>query len=430
MAAPSQPGLRASPEAAAAVRICCLRRPRQAFLRFQLYPYKDLGMETNCLSDLTDVCGQLTDPRAANAKHKLTNILILAILGVLAGANTWGAVAAHARDRRDLLAELLDLSAGIPSHDTFSRLFRLLDPDAFERLFSMIITSLHNAATTAASTGAEQRELLSAAIDGKVSRRSFRGVDKKNPIHMVSAWSSESGLVLGQLSTHAKSNEITAIPKLLDTVDVRGVVVTIDAMGCQRDIAKKIIDKGGDYILQIKGNQPTLEQETADAFEELPITAKSTPRPVETGHGRMESRTLEAMPAAAAGVDPELWPGAKTVIRLRSVRSVGSECSAEDRYYLTSLGDGDPDDLLRRCRGHWGIENSVHWCLDMTFREDESRVREGHGAENVSRLRRLTLNLLLPAKKALKRSLEQTRLKCAWDFDFLIRVATGRVQAA
>ncbi len=294
----------------------------------------------------------------------------------------------------------------------------------------MIITSLHNAGTTAASTGAEQRELLSAAIDGKVSRRSFRGVDKKNPIHMVSAWSSESGLVLGQLSTHEKSNEITAIPKLLDTVDVRGVVVTIDAMGCQRDIAKKIIDKGGDYILQIKGNQPTLEQETADAFEELPITAKSTLRPVETGHGRMESRTLEAMPAAAAGVDPELWPGAKTVIRLRSVRSVGSECSAEDRYYLTSLGDGDPDDLLRRCRGHWGIENSVHWCLDMTFREDESRVREGHGAENVSRLRRLTLNLLLPAKRALKRSLEQTRLKCAWDFDFLIRVATGRVQAA
>ena len=209
----------------------------KAFLRFQLNPYKDLGMDTNCLSDLTDVCGQLTDPRAANAKHKLTNILILAILGVLAGANTWGAVAAHARDRRDLLAELLDLSAGIPSHDTFSRLFRLLDPDAFERLFSMIVTSLHNAATTAASTGAEQRELLSAAIDGKVSRRSFRGVDKKNPIHMVSAWSSESGLVLGQLSTHAKSNEITAIPKLLDTVDVRGVVVTIDAMGRQRDIA-------------------------------------------------------------------------------------------------------------------------------------------------------------------------------------------------
>ena len=430
MAAPSQPGLRASLEAAAAVRICCLRRPRQAFLRFQLNSYKDLGMETNCLSDLTDVCGQLTDPRAANAKHKLTNILILAILGVLAGANTWGAVAAHARDRRDLLAELLDLSAGIPSHDTFSRLFRLLDPDAFERLFSMIITSLHNAATTAASTGAEQRELLSAAIDGKVSRRSFRGVDKKNPIHMFSAWSSESGLVLGQLSTHQKSNEITAIPKLLDTVDVRGVVVTIDAMGCQRDIAKKIIDKGGDYILQIKGNQPTLEQETADAFEELPITAKSTPKPVETGHGRMESRTLEAMPAAAAGVDPELWLGAKTVIRLRSVRSVGSACSAEDRYYLTSLGDGDPDDLLRRCRGHWGIENSVHWCLDMTFREDESRVREGHGAENVSRLRRLTLNLLLPAKRVLKRSLEQTRLKCAWDFDFLIQVATGQVQAA
>ena len=211
----------------------------------------------------------------------------------------------------------------------------------------MIITSLHNAATTAASTGAEQRELLSAAIDGKVSRRSFRGVDKKNPIHMVSAWSSESGLVLGQLSTHAKSNEITAIPKLLDTVDVRGVVVTIDAMGRQRDIAKKIIDKGGDYILQIKGNQPTLEQETADAFEELPITAKSTPRPVETGHGRMESRTLEAMLAAAAEIDPAFWPRAKRSSACgRSAAWV--RVQAEDLYHLTSLGDGNFDDLLRR----------------------------------------------------------------------------------
>ncbi len=352
-----------------------------------------------------------TDPRAANAKHKLTNILILAILGVLAGTNTWGAVAVHARDRRDLLAELLDLSAGIPSHDTFSRLFRLLDPDAFERLFSMIITSLHNAATTAASTGPSNASCSPRPSTARSAAAASAGSTRRTPSTWSVAKLPRDGLVLGQLSTHQKSNEITAIPKLLDTVDVRGVVVTIDAMGCQRDIAKKIIDKGGDYILRIKGDQPTLEQETVDAFEELPITAKSTPRPVETGHGRMESRTLEAMPAAAAGVDPELWLGAKTVIRLRSVRSVGSECSAEDRYYITSLGDGDPDDLLRRCRGHWGIENSVHWCLDMTFREDESRVREGHGAENVSRLRRLTLNLLLPAKRVLKRSLEQTRLK-------------------
>ena len=387
-------------------------------------------MDANCLSDLTDVCGQLTDPRARNAKHKLTNILILAILGVLAGANTWAAVAAHAHDRRDLLAELLDLSAGIPSHDTFSRVFRLLDPEAFERLFASIVTALHDAAATAASASAEQRELLSAAIDGKTSRRSFREADKKSPVHMVSAWSSQSGLVLGQLATHKKSNEITAIPKLLDTLDVRGVVVTIDAMGCQRDIARKIVDKGGDYILQIKGNQPTLEQQAVDAFENLPITAKSSPKPVEKGHGRMESRNLEVLPAAEAGVDLAAWPGAKSLIRLLGVRTVGSECSAEDRYYITSLGDGDADDLLRRCRGHWGIENSVHWCLDMTFREDESRVREGHGAENISRLRRLTLNLLLPAKKTIKRSLEQTRLKCAWDFDFLIRVATGQVQAA
>lgn len=387
-------------------------------------------MDANCLSDLTDVCGQLTDPRAPNAKHKLTNIVILAIFGVLAGANGWQAIAAHARSRKDLLVELLDLSAGIPSHDTFSRVFRLLDPDAFERLFMSMVEALHTAAARAATTGADQRALLSAAIDGKTNRRSFREADKKSPVHMVSAWFSESGLVLGQLATHKKSNEITAIPRLLDALDVEGVVVTVDAMGCQRAIAEKIIQKKGDYILQIKGNQPMLEQQTIRGFDELAITARSTPEPVGSGHGRMESRTLETVPAAAAGVDLEAWPGAKTLIRLLSVRSVGSECSVEDRYYLTSLDDSDPDDLRRRCRGHWGIENKVHWCLDMTFREDESRVREGHGPENFSRLRRLVLNLLLPAKKKIRTSLEQTRLKCAWEFDFLIRVATGQVREA
>lgn len=383
-------------------------------------------MDANSLSDLMECASQVPDPRAANATHKLNNIIVIAVFAIISGCNSWQAVEAYGHMMREKLEEVLDLAAGIPSHDTFSRVFRLLGPEVFERFFQQMVQR-QLGDTPERPEPEEQKDLLSAAVDGKTSRRSFQEADRKHPVHMVGAWCSELGVVLGQLATHEKSNEISAIPELLDQINLAGVVVTVDAMGCQKDIAARIIEGGGDYILQIKANQPTLERQAVDGFENSPIQSKSQ-TVMKKAHGRMESRLVETIDATTAGVNQEAWVGACSIIRLLSVRSVGEQSSVEDRYYLTSLGSADPDDLLRRCRGHWGIENRVHWSLDMTFREDHCRVREGHGAENFSRLRRLALNLLLPAKKILKTSLEQTRLMCTWNFQLMLEVVTGTVQ--
>ena len=281
-------------------------------------------MDAISLSDLLESANEVPDPRAANVTHKLNNIIVIAVFAIIGGCNGWQAVEAYGHAMRAKLDEVLDLSAGVPSHDTFSRVFRLLGPEAFERFFRQMVQK--QLANTQKPLGSkEQKELLSAAFDGKTNRRSFREKDKKHPVHMVSVWCSELGVVLGQLATHEKSNEITAIPELLDQIDMNSVVATIDAMGCQKAIAEKIIDKGGDYILQIKGNQPMLEQQTLAGFDELPILSKSK-TVMEHGHGRTESRHVETIDAADAGVDLAKWSGARTLIRLLAVRSVGSEC--------------------------------------------------------------------------------------------------------
>jgi len=374
-------------------------------------------MDANAPGGLLRWFEDLPDPRPGhNVMHRLSDMVALAILAVLCGADSWMDVATFGRCREPWLRTFLPLPHGIPSHDTFGRVFGRIPPLSFEKCFMKWMAAL------------AQSPCRLIALDGKALRHSFDTADQKAAIHMISAWSQENQLVLGQLATQAKSNEITAIPELLELLDLQGAVVTADAMNCQKSIAEKIVDQGGDYLLQVKSNQPSLHQDLELLFAEGMRTDCQGVRhesieEVDGGHGRVERRRLWTTDDIAWYGDASQWKGLSRFICIESTRQVGDKRSVDRRYYISSLRQATPEFLLRTLRGHWGIENRLHWCLDVSFNEDDSRIRKGHAAENFSRLRRIALNLLRK-DKTYNVGIKTKAKACSWDHQYLLNILT------
>lgn len=366
---------------------------------------------------------KLEDPRSEiNLRHPLVSVLVIALMAVLAGASGPTAIAKWALLKEDLLRKLLPLPNGIPRKDVFRRVLATLQPGAFQACFANWLQSLRDKAS--AATGVDQPVL---AVDGKTLRRSHDKSKGLGALHSVSVWVSEFGLSLGQVATDEKSNEITAIPQLLKLVDIRGAIITIDAMGTQKAIAEDIIDGGADYVLALKGNQETLHDAVVDYVNEQMQTdfANIGARrhiTKEKGHGREETRHYVQMPAPETLPGFGRWKGLLTigVAMLYCVRD-GKE-TTDIRYYISSLAMGVKR-FARAVRGHWGIENTCHWSLDVTYREDESRIRDKHLRENFAWLNRFTLSLL--KQHPGKDSLAMKRRSCGWNDEFLIQTLTG-----
>jgi len=360
---------------------------------------------------------QLTDPRRREVTHPLINIVAIAICAVIAGADDFVAIAEWGRTKRDWLAKFLDLSAGIPSHDRFNAVFAALRPAEFEKCLLGWIAALHD--ITAGQI---------IPIDGKTLRRSFDAASGKSAIHMVSAWAAANHISLGQVVTDQKSNEITAIPKLLELIEISGALVTIDAMGCQTEIAKQITAQQGDYCLAVKGNQPTLHAGLMDFFEEhlQGDFARTKVRRHETkehGHGREEHRSYFLCPVPDDLPDRERWTGLKAIgIAINNTLRNGKSCSEVRYYILSRFVSGQR--FAEAVRTHWSIENQLHWQLDVTFGEDQCRIRKGHADANFSVLRRTALSLLKNERTA-KVGVKNKRLTAGWNDDYLEKVLLG-----
>lgn len=358
---------------------------------------------------LLDYFSEVPDPRVDRTKHHpLINVITIAVCAVLSGADGWTEVEAFGYAKKAWLEGFLDMESGIPSHDTFGRVFGQIDPGAFQEAFMR---------WTSAISGVIEGVI---AIDGKTLRHSYDRGESKGAIVMVSAWAEQNHLVLGQRKVSAKSNEITALPELLKMLALNGCIVTIDAMGAQKTIAAQIVEQEGDYVLALKGNQGRLHEETAWFFMQLEQGALEVePEPWETvdfGHGREERRMC-------LSVDPyqfsqwfsslEAWKGLKSVSLVRSERRIGEKRTSETRYYISSLPP-DAEHILMSARSHWGIENKLHWVLDIAFREDDSRIRQGNAAENMAVLRHIAVNML-KQDHSVKGGIKNKRLRCAWD---------------
>jgi predicted transposase YbfD/YdcC len=368
----------------------------------------------------------IRDVRAANARHRLSDILAIAIMAVLCGCQGWESVEAWALGHLDWLASVLELPHGIPSHDTFDRVFALLDPLAFERCFNQWTAALVN-----------NSQGLFVAVDGKTLRRSFRHAWSKTPVHLVSAFVSQNQLVLGQLATDCKSNEITTIPKLLAMLQLSGATVTIDAMGCQKDIAQQIVSQKAHYILAVKENQPTLYEKVKTLLDEAILSrfagmSHGYHQQSNQGHGRIETRRVWVT-NEVKWLGRELleqWPGLASVVVVESTRQdlgdLSGRVSTERRYFISSHSGTDAQLHAEAIRGHWGVENGLHWRLDVSMNEDQCRLRVKHGAENFSRLRRIALNKLKrweikkPNGRIMKASLKLKQQSCGWSHKFLI----------
>ena len=363
----------------------------------------------------------ITDPRIERSKkHKLIDILTITICGVICGADGWVDIAMFGEAKKDWFEGFLELPNGIPSHDTFGDVFSRIDPGQFSECFIEWVRAV-----------SELTKGQVIAIDGKTLRRSHDRSAGKEAIHMVSAWSSANGLVLGQVKTDEKSNEISAIPELLKLLEISGCIVSIDAMGCQREIAKAIVDKGADYVLSLKQNQGNLYEDVKElfdgafefGFEDIDYDTYET---VEKGHGRIETRRCWAIsdPQGLSYIRSlSEWKNLNSVAMVKAERRIGDSVSVEKRYYISSL-KGDARQLLWAIRGHWGIENSLHWVLDIAFREDESRVRKDNSPENLAVLRHITLNLL-KQEKSLKVGINAKRKRAGWDNDYLLKVLSN-----
>lgn len=363
----------------------------------------------------------LEDPRAQgrNFRHELTDIISIVILGSICGADNWAEIVSFADSKRDWLKSFLALPNGIPSDDTFRRVFSLLDAEQFEICFVSWAKSLSDL-----MDGPVCKEIVS--LDGKTSRRSHNRRKGQNPLHMVSAWASERGLLLGQVSTSEKSNEIKAIPRLLEMIDVQGAIVTIDAMGCQQSIAAQIVEKKADYILSLKDNQPTL----ADAIKTIFALAGHTQykdmhhlQKIEKvkDHGRIEKRRYTLISCKDKLEFDARWPGLRSLGMVEVKRTVANETIMAVRYFLTSLTYQDIDDFMRGVRKHWNIEINLHWSLDVSFADDLNRTRTGQAAENLSIAKRIALNMLKQEKTA-KVGISARRKKAGWNDDYLLKV--------
>ncbi len=364
---------------------------------------------------------ELEDPRSTvNLQHPLVSVVVIALMAVLAGASGPTAIARWAALKEEFLLSALNLPNGIPRKDVFRRVLMALRPGAFQACFVNWLKSLR--ATAAATTGVAQPVL---AVDGKTARRSHDSKNGLGALHSVSVWASEFGLSLGQVACAEKSNEITAIPELLRLVDIKGAIITIDAMGTQKAIAAQIIEGEADFVLALKGNQETLHQAVIDYTDEQLEGDLSNAREhvtTEKGHGREETRTYLQLPAPRSLPGFTLWKGLKTigVVTSRCLRD-GKE-TIEVRYYISSLAMGVKR-FARAVRGHWGIENTCHWILDVTYREDESRIRAEVLRENFAWINRFTLSLLKQHPD--RASLAMKRRSCGWNEKFLLEVLTG-----
>jgi predicted transposase YbfD/YdcC len=374
-----------------------------------------------CLDEVVVYFQELEDPRSTiNQRHPLASVLVIALLAVLAGAGGPTAIARWAALKEELLLRVIDLPHGVPRKDVFRRVLMALKPAAFQACFANWVRSLR--AEAVARTGVEQPVL---AVDGKTSRRSHDRDTGLGALHSVSVWASEYGLSLGQVACAEKSNEITAIPELLRLVDIHGAIITIDAMGTQKAIAEGIVAGGGDYVLALKGNQETLHQAVIAYIDEQlegDLADAQEHVTTEQGHGREETRTYLQLPTPRELPGFMLWKGLKTIgLTTTCILRDGKE-TIEARYYISSLGV-DVRQFARAVRGHWSIENSSHWTLDMTCREDESRTRERHLRENFAWLNRFVLSLL--KQHPGRQSLVMKRRSCGWSDAFLMEVVTG-----
>jgi len=361
----------------------------------------------------------LADPRCAGkVEHRLTDILVIAVCAVIACAESWDDIALYGRNKLGWLQSFLTLAHGIPSHDTFRRVFMLIDPDAFEVCFSAWAQSFAEAF---------DREVV--AIDGKTLRRSFDRGRAQGPLHLVSAWASEQGLVLGQREVDGKSNEITAIPALLETLSLKNCIVTLDAMGCQKTIAGRILERHADYLLVLKANQGKAFRAIKEWCEQHCFARGATGRPAfdafDDSHGRLVRRRVFVCPEAASLEALRAWPGLRTVLAVETIRSVNGsgKVEAEIRYFLSSGGD-DPKVLIQAIRRHWTIENGLHWVLDVTFREDDSRVRDRTAASNLAILRKIAINLISHGRTA-QISMRARRKQAAWNDEYMLSLLTG-----
>lgn len=366
----------------------------------------------------------LPDPRVDRTKdHDLIDVLVIAVCALLCGAESFNDMEDFGEAKQEWFKTFLGLRNGIPSHDTFNRVFAALDPKQFLDCFLRWTQTLRQALA---------QEIV--AIDGKALRRALN--KKENPKYVVSAWAESNNLVLGQLKVEEKSNEITAVPQLLRVLELAGCIVTIDAMGCQKKIAQEIIEADADYVLALKGNQETVHQEVK-SFLDSTLEEKKIQRPkgaevpkevaalkeieiVEKDHGRFEIRRYYQSDYLDWFADRGKWEGLRSVGMVESIREIDGKATLERRYYLSSL-KLDVETFARAVRGHWGVENKLHWVMDVCFREDQSRARAGYAAENLATLRRLALNLL-KREKTKKRGIKGKQLNASWDHAYLLKL--------
>ena len=372
---------------------------------------KEAHMAKPTIPSIPDHFSKITDPRKENRRHKLIDILTIAICGVICNADGYEHIVEFGKAKYQWFKQFLELAHGIPSTDTFERVFARIDPDEFKNAFMNWVAAIEELT---------KGEIVS--IDGKTLRRSHDRGNGKSAIHMVSAWASTNGIVLGQRKTDDKSNEITAIPELLKMLEIEGCIVTIDAMGCQRSIAETIIDKKADFVFSLKGNQGNLHDDVELFFQDYlkkdhPFEYYET---VNGGHGKIETRRYWTTSDIQWLQGKENWKGLKSICMVQRERQFEDKIETEASYYIGSIDD-DAEKFGHAVRSHWGIENSLHWVLDVSFREDESRIRKNNAPENFAVLRHIALNLI-KRETSLKKSIKSKRLRAGWDNDYLLKV--------
>lgn len=367
---------------------------------------------------LSDHFNEIEDPRIERTKrHKLIDILTIAILAVICGADSWVGMESFGQAKHCWLKGILELPNGIPSHDTFARVFARLNPEQFQACFLSWVRSLMRL-----SAG----EVI--AIDGKTLRQSYNPADSKAAIHMVSAWATANRLVLGQRKVDAKSNEITAIPQLIKLLEMEGCIVTIDAMGCQKQIAKQIIERNADYVLALKDNQGNLFSDVQQIFAHAQLSnfagiEHTFDQTIDKGHGRVEIRRCWTMGQVEYLVDADKWAQFTSIGMIQAERRLSAKVEYETRYYISSL-TSDAARLSQAVRTHWLVENALHWVLDLAFVEDTCRIRKDFAPENLAVVRHIALNLL-SQETSLKLGVKNKRLRAGWDDDYLLKVLVG-----